>query len=218
MVVLIVMSMMRVSIGVALAADAYLRPSELLELKRASFVPGRPGLKGGHRFMSLLMFPSTDEAVSKAHQFDESVLLDSPQRQWITEGILRCLPSIKTDETFVGLPYAKFLEVFTKAAARAGLEAWQVTPHVLRHTGPSSDYLDQVRSLGDIQRRGRWASATSVRRYERSSRVVARLRLLPESTVRFLEQAHREVPDMVARGVRPSDLLLTLLARVGRNV
>jgi hypothetical protein len=214
MVALMVMGFPRLAVAVAVAMDAYLRPGEMLSLTSRSFVLGRPRLGRGHQFMSLLLFPSDAEASSKTHQYDESVVLDSPDRQWITTAVLRLLPQLRPGETFVGVSYSTFLKIFGEASLKAGLGVWQVTPHVLRHTGPSIDYLRKARTLDEIQRRGRWASSNSVRRYERASQVNARLLALTDSTVRFLEQASLEAPNMLSLGIAPSAQLKVLLARV----
>ena len=47
-----------------------------------------------------------------------------------------------------------------------------ITPHVVRHSAPTHDRLHGIRTLAQIQRRGRWASLASVRRYEKPARVL----------------------------------------------
>ena len=47
------------------------------------------------------------------------------------------------------------------------LELLQLTPHTLRHGGPSTDRAAGDRSLADIKKRGQWATMDSVARYEK---------------------------------------------------
>ena len=48
-------------------------------------------------------------------------------------------------------------------------------PYSVRHGGASSDALWRTRSLIEIQKRGRWRSEKSVRRYEKHSRLLTKL-------------------------------------------
>ena len=64
--------------------------------------------------------------------------------------------------------YPELVIMFRKAARAAGVAA---VPYQLRHSGPSWDRLKGLRSLESIQKRGRWASFASVRRYEKHGRL-----------------------------------------------
>ena len=67
--------------------------------------------------------------------------------------------------------YVEYLRVFKLAC-----EAWKlegVVPYQMRHSGPSIDRAQNLRSLVDCQKRGRWASWKSVTRYEKSARLSA---------------------------------------------
>ena len=214
-VLLVIMNLARLALGVMLAADAYLRPGELLSLTKRSIIPGRPGLRGGHRFVSLMLFPRAEDVPSKTYQFDDAVVLDSAGRQWISAALMRVYTTMETDEPLVGMPWRTFREHFRSAVSRAGLDSWEVTPHHLRHAGPSDDYLHNHRSLADIQRRGRWAATSSMKRYEKASQVNARLLHIPEATVRFLEAAAEEIPDILVSGAAPSARMRLLLGRAG---
>ena len=52
-------------------------------------------------------------------------------------------------------------------------------PYMLRHGGPSYDRAYTLRTLEEIQKRGRWKSANSVRRYEKGGRVAEQLHKVP---------------------------------------
>ena len=69
----------------------------------------------------------------------------------------------------------------------------------MRHTGPSHDWLAQLRSLSAIQRRGRWGAASSVRRYEKSARVTSLLGKLPPEILEFAKVADQGLGDFLAR-------------------
>ncbi len=167
--------------------------------------------------MSLILFPSAEGVPSKTYQYDDSIVLESGSRQWLTKALEVELRMMKRGELFVNLSWHRLREASMAAVLAAGLEIWGVTPHTLRHAGPSNDYVQKYRSLLDTQRRGRWSAVASVRRYEQASQVNARLLTVPESTVLFIEKADRELPALLAASRPASPDLRTLLGRVGRR-
>ena len=69
----------------------------------------------------------------------------------------------------------------TRAAAATGVARLAPTPHGLRHGGASHDHAVRARHILAIQRRGRWRSFDSVRRYEKHGRLALQLRQLPRA-------------------------------------
>ena len=60
--------------------------------------------------------------------------------------------------------YPELATGFRKAERAADVAT---VPYQRHHSGPSSDRIKDLRSLESIQKRGRWASFASVRRYEK---------------------------------------------------
>eukprot|EP00973_Karenia_brevis_P074102 10298473-Karenia_brevis.AAC.1 len=56
--------------------------------------------------------------------------------------------------------------------------AIDLSPHILRHSGPSNDRYRGRASLKEIQNRGRWKTYKSVARYEKHARLVKQLSVL----------------------------------------
>ena len=105
------------------------------------------------------------------------------------------------DAAFVEI---EFSTAFCQAAASAGLSRLWLVPHSLRHAGPSWGALTHRRSQREIQRRGRWASATSVVRYERSSKVTSLLQELPPRTRDYLQRCNAQLCSTLHGGRPPS--------------
>ena len=100
------------------------------------------------------------------------------------------------------------LEVFRKATNNIGTEA---VPHQMRHSGPSLDFAQGVRHITCCQKRGRWATMTSLKRYEkhgvsttrggffrrRPRHAVSRASTTPRATFRRERHvlSHRDWPD-----------------------
>ena len=145
--------------------EAYLRPCEMLSLTPSSFLaPAR----GGVPSWVVLLFPQTAKERSKTGEADDTISLDSDRCQWmapIFEQMARCQPA---SGRLLRMNYAEYLLIFRRAAANLGIE---MVPYQGRHSGASVDRAEGRRSLEAIQKRGRWRSTKSVRRYEKAGRV-----------------------------------------------
>ena len=181
-----------------LAADAYLRPGEVLWLAGEDVVPARAQFGEGFGATALLLFPEERGRASKTHMYNDSVVLDSRHRGFLNR-LVEALAARRQGQALFNFTYIRWLGQFKAAAILAGLGKWDLTPYYLRHTGPSDDYLWKRRSLDEIQRRGRWAAESSVRRYEKSSRVTSRLNQLPASTLEFLRLADVRLQHALSR-------------------
>ncbi|CAK0883484.1 unnamed protein product [Prorocentrum cordatum] len=153
----------------------YLRPSECLGLRVDQLVPPLPG--SGTKSWALLLAAEEEAIPTKTKEFDESILLDSPE--------LVCLyPRFSTLKKRSGwdkvwsFDYRKFSSLFKRVSEAAGLGQANLHPCMMRRGGASDDALRQTRFLEEIKRRGRWAADTSVKRYEKHARVLKSLECL----------------------------------------
>jgi len=64
-----------------------------------------------------------------------------------------------------------------------------VVPYQFRHSGPSWDILQGLRSLAEVQKRGRWKAFSSVCRYEKSGRSLQGYEGLSESMRRHCQSS-----------------------------
>ena len=95
---------------------------------------------------------------------------------------------------------------FQQAVARAGA-ALRLDPppqlYQLRHTGASSDFASQRRTLPEIKRRGRWRAESSVRRYEKGGRLTDLLARLPAPTRKYALRCSRMIQYVLLKRVPP---------------
>ena len=54
-----------------------------------------------------------------------------------------------------------------------------VTLYQLRHSGPSTDVLNEERPLYEVKKRGRWASDKPLKRYAKGGRIAEQVASLP---------------------------------------
>ena len=157
--------------------DTYLRPSECLGLRVDQLIPPLPG--SGTKFWALLLAPEEEAIPTKTQEFDESILLDSPELVYLYPRF-SALKKRSGRDLVWSFDYRKFSSLFKRVAELAGLGQAHLHPYMMRHGGASDDALRLTRSLEAIKRRGRWAADTSVKRYEKHARVLESLECLPK--------------------------------------
>ena len=157
--------------------DSYARPSATLSLEFQHVIPPpRGGTSGGKRW-GLVFAPSDELATTKTNTQDDTVLLNTPaaHRDWISmiAAALRARARRHSAPLF-GITLQVY-EKLLKSACRDLQLNIELTPHCLRHGGPSTDALLEVRNLDDIQKRGAWSARSSVLRYEKHGRLLKQL-------------------------------------------
>jgi hypothetical protein len=149
---------------ILLMVTAYLRPGECLALTPRSFV--KPRTLG--QPWCLLLHPESGGRPSKTGDFDESLLLDARWARWMDPlwAALAAGPADAVASSVWPFSYLDYSKSFKKAA-----DSLKVTlvPYQGRHSGPSIDRYDHVRSAAEVQKRGRWKSLRSVARYEKAA-------------------------------------------------
>lgn len=151
--------------------STYARPGELLRLRPVDVVPRAPG----HNFDVLILNPIERGETSKAGIFDETLILDDSRAPWLGE-LLNQLAARRSKEVGEGgqlWPFTarKYLETWRQCVRALEVEDVAETPYQNRHGGASRDHLLRLRSVGNIQRRGRWASDSSSRIYSKPGRL-----------------------------------------------
>lgn len=160
-------------------------------------VPPMPRFGAEYRSWSLVLGPRDRGTPTKTGIYDDAVILDHEELAWIgplLSGLVARHPGL---EPLWDFDEHEFRTAFARAAELSGLRHLHLTPYHLRHAGPSWDALRRRRSQREIQRRGRWASALSVQRYERSSRVVAVLQDLPSPVLDYLKACEARLSSIV---------------------
>ena len=168
-----------VSAAILLQLDTYARPSEILRLRKRDVV--KP-CSGTCKFWGVIMGNSEFGERTKTGTQDDTVLLDSSDREYapvILEMLFRHTKSMD-DFLFPGLPLSLYESELQKAKAAAGLNNFQLTPHSIRHSGPSIDFLQKTRGPEQILARGRWRTLKSIQRYQKPGQMMARMSKIPQ--------------------------------------
>ena len=156
-----------------------------------------PRFGAGYQHWSLVLGARDAGRPTKMGVYDDAVILDHEELAWL-DAPFRALQAQRAGTAPLwNFDEAEFHTAFCRAAELCGMGHLHLTPYHLRHAGPSWDALRRRRTQREIQRRGRWASQTSVQRYERSSRVVAVLQELPADVLDFLRRCEEHLATIV---------------------
>ena len=175
--------------------DGYARPSELL-MTRRSQVTTRPAGESRYPQVALRLAPTPsgedDEHArpTKTGQIDDTIVFgdsasSSAGRGQVAKLLQRLKATTSANTVLFPLTLNEFEKLFNSALHRLELQHLRVTPHCMRHGGPSEDYAQGLRTLADIQKRGRWMSTASVRRYEKSARLLSQLGKIPPAQLKL---------------------------------
>ena len=130
--------------------------------------------RGRYRKWGLLLAPDSLGQRTKTGQTDDTVMIgDISSTVWVSECFALYMASI-TDELFPTITLNKYERLVTLALKDLQYAPGTMTPHTLRHAGPSNDRFHGRRDLTAVQKRGRWKTKESVRRYEKSGLLVKR--------------------------------------------
>lgn len=163
--------------AVLLQYDLYARPSEILNLKGRDIIPS---VRAFNSAWGVLFGNSEFGECTKAGSMDDVVLADSSHRSWANKLLRHIgLQVGAADENVFELTLAQYEQLFRDFSKFSGLQTGLFTPHVIRHSGPSFDLINEYRSFEAIQSRGRWAAAQSVARYRKPGRLLMTAARLP---------------------------------------
>jgi hypothetical protein len=178
-----------VALAIMVAGDGYLRPCDLMGIRKQDVIKAHPQMGQQFRYVSVLLAPFSRGIPTKTHEFNDSVVFNSQGWEWIGHLLASAASHCKVDEPVFDFTMVHWNAVMKKAARLLFISHWEVVPYLLRHSGPSEDYLSGTRTLLDIQRRGRWKSVHSVRRYEKLARLSSRSDLLTRDQLSFMKRA-----------------------------
>jgi integrase len=164
-----------VAIVMILSFDAYLRPGEAMRLTTADVV--KPA---GRRYPRWGMILGTVDKPSKNREVDDTVFVGGAKdRLWLQELLATVVSQCPVKSSlFAPLTLGVYEQTFSKAVKACNLELLKICPHSLRHGGASDDFYHENATLLEIQHRGRWKAAASVKRYSKKGKLQRQVNLM----------------------------------------
>ncbi|CAE7731551.1 unnamed protein product [Symbiodinium sp. CCMP2592] len=182
---------LRMAIFTMVALSSYARPSSLLACLVWQLVAPTPQVT---KYWSLLLDVEEKGKPSKTGLYDNSVLLDSSYLQPWGPVLFKELAKGRKDSNLWDFTYGELSSAINAVTKALGLE---ITLYQARHSGPSIDRAQDIRSQLEVQRRGQWMSHKSVIRYERGARLASNFQSLPYRLQQHCLLAERLLGDVM---------------------
>lgn len=117
--------------------------------------------------------PNAEEkTTSKVGESDEAVLIDQPYMKGLGRIMKNFAHKLKPEEHLFTFDVSEAVKLWNKVLAKHNYVMMGINcTYQLRHGSASTDVLTNLRSLTEVQKRGRWGSQKSVRRYSNGGRV-----------------------------------------------
>jgi hypothetical protein len=142
--------------------NCYLRPEELFKARVQDLVLPIAASTASQALSVVL----------QTHEFDKCIVADGKFQDLLVCLAVRVLqlPARPQKETALQVKPQQLIDVMNLASCMWDLSSLgSLDLYRLRHTGASFDYLSHTRTLAEVQKRGRWRAAASVRRYKKCS-------------------------------------------------
>jgi len=151
--------------------STYGRPGEMLKLTVDDYVPAEETTG----YPVLILHPMERDASSKTGIFDETLLLDDTEAEYLPEALsLMVKQRIKTDgegALLWNFKASEFLAEWRLSVHRLKLDKFLTSPYQNRHGGASRDHLSKLRTPLEVKRRGRWSTDSAARIYDKPGRM-----------------------------------------------
>lgn len=181
------------AVAILIQGDTYLRAGELFSLTKRHLIPPRAARSRG--IWGVIVGLLEDGLPCKNKDFDDCVLFNSGPRHDVNQMVAMLYKRRISDTTSLlnPLTHSGYNDAIKAAAQALGLSSLQLSAHNLRHSGASHDCFHAVRTPDEIQARGRWKCAESVRRYRRPGRMLLSQKNVPAKIWKLARTARSEV-------------------------
>lgn len=124
----------------------------------------------------MILHPRELGQPSKTNQWDDARALDLDDHAFFAPVLSASVKGKAEHEKVFNFTYEEWRRVYRAAGERLGLQVLgPPTLYCLRHSGASLDAAWRRRTLPEIQQRGNWAQASSMKRYQKGARLTEQL-------------------------------------------
>ncbi len=196
------------SLGLSVMLRAYLRPSELLKIKSDDIVSPTIIDNDSAKVYGLVLNSTEvergdlvdvgDLAASKTGCYNENIIFDLEDELWTGQALAR-LARGKSKGALL-FPFARehLNKVYKEGVKECLAEHLGHTVYVMRHTGPSLDFLEARRPDSSIKGRAHWLSDASTRRYKQSTLALKQAQKWDLRVLRYGKEVQRVFPHFLA--------------------
>ena len=175
----------------------YCRPFELLLLEKRDLI----STKTLGMAWSLNLNKAEVMETSKMGVQDESMLLDSQEVPWLGKALMAFNKKMMQSPKMFPQDYYTLMKHWKEALVHIGLQEDFAVPYQLRHAGASWDRFKKFRTQLEVKMRGRWASDSSMTRYEKHALLSQIFDSLPQQVQNKSRQAAANLRNQVQKSL-----------------
>ena len=193
--------------------STYLRPGEARGLLTCDLVPPAPSASLEMKQWVLILAPWERQQATKTGQYDETVSLDDSRFLFLGDllGEHAAQQKLKRGVKDPDVPVEMWdfsgttlRRAWHTAVQELKLDFAVECLYQLRHGGASRDQLLRLRSTGEVQRRGRWATPNTLKIYGKPGRLQQILSKTPKSLLQYAKLLKERFPIFFRSGVCPA--------------
>lgn len=176
---------------------------QVLQLQTLAVVKPASSARACYHSWGVTVHPWVDETSrsSKTAQMDDTVVTGRGDlaRYFVKDVLASAFAAARrrrSKKLFSVINLHEYERLFRDASKSVSSNTIDVSPHMLRHGGASTDALLKAMSFAELQIHGRWRRDRSVHRYEKHGRFLKMLNAMGEGPQR---QAKRVLPTVVKR-------------------
>ena len=132
---------------------------------------------------------------------DESMLLDSQEVPWLGKALMAFNKKMMQSPKMFPQDYYTLMKHWKEALVHIGLQEDFAVPYQLRHAGASWDRFKKFRTQLEVKMRGRWASDSSMTRYEKHALLSQIFDSLPQQVQNKSRQAAANLRNQVQKSL-----------------
>ena len=174
---------------------AYLRPSELLMAQVQDVGLPIPSQDLGQ--VTLRVAPLEGGVPAKTGTYDDTVVVDEPV--WLGQQVVSIVKTRGQEELLFQMSGKEFQRVWELVCNDLGIIAHS---YQLRHSGACDDSLSQRRTLLEIQARGRWECARTMRRYTKPGQLQSSWQRLSPEIQEYCELCQEHLEGVVCNTIQ----------------
>lgn len=186
-----------------LTFSTYARPGELHRAYAADVVKRN----NQYNYHVIVLGPLERGQSSKTGIFDEVLILDDSRSPDLGDLVVQLASKRETslgeEAPLWDFTPEKYLKVWRACVNVLQVQDLAISPYQNRHGGASRDHLLRLRSVASIQRRGRWATDSSARIYDKPGRLQQMINKYDESLRPFGETVRLRFKEFYLGGSIP---------------
>ena len=179
------------------------RPGEIDALLVNQLIPPSQAAAGRLKEVwGVLLHPQQANLPGKTGEFDESILLNDPEWNFMNPHWLALISGRPASDRLFPLEGLVISQCFQKSVENLNLQSENLVRYGLRHAGASNDLLSGKRTREEVKARAGWKTDSSMSRYTKETHALKALNRVPPKVIEYGTFVKANLPAILSGQVR----------------